>query len=27
VVDEKNQMKGIITLSDGVEAIFPEFGE
>jgi magnesium transporter len=27
VVDEKNQMKGIITLSDGVEAIHPEFGE
>lgn len=27
VVDEKEQMKGIITLSDGIEAIFPEFGE
>jgi len=27
VVDEKNQMKGIITISDGVEAIYPEFGE
>jgi magnesium transporter len=27
VVNEKDQMKGIITLSDGVEAIFPEFGE
>ncbi|KPK99544.1 MAG: hypothetical protein AMJ91_07425 [candidate division Zixibacteria bacterium SM23_73_3] len=27
VVDEQNRMKGIITLRDGVEAIFPEFGE
>ena len=27
IVDEKEQMKGIITLSDGVESIFPEFGE
>jgi magnesium transporter len=27
VVDKENQMKGIITLRDGVEAIFPEFGE
>ena len=27
VVDENEIMKGIITLIDGVEAIFPEFGE
>ncbi len=27
VVDERNRMEGIITLRDGVEAIFPEFGE
>ena len=27
VVDKENHMKGIITLRDGVEAIFPEFGE
>jgi magnesium transporter len=27
VVDENEVMKGIITLIDGVEAIFPEFGE
>jgi CBS domain-containing protein/sporulation protein YlmC with PRC-barrel domain len=27
VVDEQDHMKGIITLRDGVEAIFPEFAE
>jgi len=27
VVDEQNRLEGIITLRDGVEAIFPEFGE
>lgn len=27
VVDGQNRMEGIITLRDGVEAIFPEFGE
>ncbi|NIN00613.1 MAG: CBS domain-containing protein [candidate division Zixibacteria bacterium] len=27
VVDEQDRMEGIITLRDGVEAIFPEFGE
>jgi len=27
VVDGQDRMKGIITLRDGVEAIFPEFGE
>ncbi len=27
VVDKRDRMKGIITLRDGVEAIFPEFGE
>jgi magnesium transporter len=27
VVDENEVMKGIVTLIDGVEAIFPEFGE
>jgi magnesium transporter len=27
VVDEENHMKGIITLRDGIEAIFPEFAE
>jgi magnesium transporter len=27
VVDDQNRLEGIITLRDGVEAIFPEFGE
>jgi magnesium transporter len=27
VVDDKDRMKGIITLRDGIEAIFPEFAE
>lgn len=27
VVDEEDRMKGIITLRDGIEAIFPEFAE
>jgi len=27
VVDQEDRMKGIITLRDGVEALFPEFGE
>ncbi|KPK74308.1 MAG: hypothetical protein AMJ89_06680, partial [candidate division Zixibacteria bacterium SM23_73] len=27
VVDEDDRMKGIITLRDGIEAIFPEFAE
>ncbi|MCK4223647.1 MAG: magnesium transporter [candidate division Zixibacteria bacterium] len=27
VVDQQNRIEGIITLRDGVEAIFPEFGE
>jgi magnesium transporter len=27
VVDQKDRLEGIITLRDGVEAIFPEFGE
>jgi magnesium transporter len=27
VVDGQNRMEGIITLRDGVEAVFPEFGE
>ncbi len=27
VVDDQDRMEGIITLRDGVEAIFPEFGE
>jgi CBS domain-containing protein/sporulation protein YlmC with PRC-barrel domain len=27
IVDDRELMKGIITLSDGVESIFPEFGE
>ena len=27
VVDEQDRLEGIITLRDGVEAIFPEFGE
>ncbi|MGB8657862.1 MAG: CBS domain-containing protein [Candidatus Zixiibacteriota bacterium] len=27
VVDQEEHMKGIVTLSDGIEAIYPEFGE
>jgi magnesium transporter len=27
VVDQQDRLEGIITLRDGVEAIFPEFGE